>query len=230
MPNISVDDVVVDETQSYADFIVRLDAPNTGTVTVHYATSTSTAIGNVDYTHLGGDLTFASGEMVKTVRIAITNDVTPEVLEHFHLYLSSPSANAKLADEFAFGHIVDNEGATGIPAASLTDAVVNETDHTITVTLVLNKPSTGNVSFTIVGQDATATANSDVRAVTALGKIAFAPGEMAKTVTFGLLRDGGAESAEVFDVVLSSPVGATIADGRSHIIIAPNGGATVAVP
>ena len=226
---ISVDDVVVDETQGFADFVVRLDVPNLTPVTVSYNNSNVSANG-LDYTAFSGTLHFASGETVKTVRMPLINDVGIEALEHFTLNLFSASANATIADAFAIASIVDNDGPAGTPAASITDAVVNEDNQTITVTVILNKPSTGNISFTVAGQDATANTNSDVRALTALGKMSFAPGETAKTVTFGLVKETTSESAEVFDVVLTAPVGATIADGRSHIIIAPNDGATAAAP
>ena len=223
--------MVVDETQGFADFIVRLDVPNLSLVTVNYNNSNLTAANGSDYTAFSGTLTFAPGETVKTVRIPIINDVAIEATENFKLNLLTPSANAKIVgDGVAIASIVDNDATTGTPAASLTDAVVDEANKTVTVTVVLDKPSTGNVSFTIAGQDATAIANSDVRVLTALGKIAFAPGETAKTVTFGLLNDATSESTEVFDVVLSSPIGATIADGRAHIIIPQNDGAAVPLP
>ncbi|WP_297325435.1 Calx-beta domain-containing protein [Nitrosomonas sp.] len=79
---ISVDDVVVDESQTYADFLVRLDAPNTAAVTVNYATSANTAAFNPDYPHFTGSLMFAPGEMVKTVRVSLLGGTTAEVAEN----------------------------------------------------------------------------------------------------------------------------------------------------
>ncbi|MBK9662862.1 MAG: hypothetical protein IPO71_07385 [Nitrosomonas sp.] len=40
---ISVDDIFVDESQAYADFQVRLDAPNINPVSVGYQTDVNTA-------------------------------------------------------------------------------------------------------------------------------------------------------------------------------------------
>ena len=50
-PYLTVDDVTVGESQPYADFLVRLNAPGSAsTVSVNYATFNSTAAGgNVDY-------------------------------------------------------------------------------------------------------------------------------------------------------------------------------------
>jgi len=226
---ISVDDVAVDESQTYADFLVRLDAPNTAAVTVNYATSANTAAFNSDYLHLTGSLMFAPGEMVKTVRVSLLGGTTAEVTESFQLVLSSPSANATLADGSALATIIDNDAPTGIPVARITDAVIDETDQTTTVTVILDKPSTSGVTFDVAGQNVTTGNNSDFRNLQ-IGKIAFAPGETAKTVIFGLLNDTRLEEAELFDVVLTNPVGATLGDARAHAIIAGNDNAAVASP
>ncbi len=226
---ISVDDVVVDESQTYADFLVRLDAPNTAAVTVNYATSANTAAFNSDYLHLTGSLMFAPGEMVKTVRVSLLGGTTAEAAESFQLVLSSPSANATIVDGSALATIIDNDAPSGTPVASITDAIVDEVDQTATVTVILNKPSTSGVTFDVAGQNVTAGNNSDFRNLQ-IGKIAFAPGETAKTVIFGLLNDTRIEGAELFDVVLTNPVGATLGDARALAIIAGNDNAAVASP
>ena len=226
---ISMDDVVVDESQTYADFLVRLDAPNTAAVTVNYATSANTAAFNSDYLHLTGSLMFAPGEMVKTVRVSLLGGTTAEAVESFQLVLSSPSANATIVDGSALATIIDNDAPSGTPVASITDAIVDEVDQTATVTVILNKPSTSGVTFDVAGQNITAGNNSDFRNLQ-IGKIAFAPGETAKTVIFGLLNDPRIEEAELFDVVLTNPIGATLGDARAHAIIAGNDNAAVASP
>ena len=226
---ISVDNVVVDESQTYADYLVRLDAPNTGTVTVNYSTFQGTAANNSDFVPTSETLTFAAGEMVKTVRVSLLGNATVEATESFYLGLSSPSANATIADAFALATVIDNDAPTGIPVARITDAVVDETDQTTAVTVILDKPSTSGVTFDVAGQNVTAGNNSDFRNLQ-IGKIAFAPGETAKTVTFGLLNDTNAETAELFDVALTNPVGATLGDARAHVVIASNDNAAVASP
>ncbi len=226
---LSVDDVFVDESQTYADFLVRLDAPNTGTVTVNLNTSANSASNGWDYNHISGSLMFAPGEMVKTVRVPLINDSSAEAPENFYLILSSPSANATIADSTGNATIIDNDATTGTPVAAITDAIVDETGQTVTVTVTLNKPSTGGVTLNVAGQNVTAANSSDFRNFP-FGKIAFAPGETAKTVTFGLLNDTRVEDAELFDVVLSNPVGATLGDARAHVVIAGNDKAAVVSP
>jgi hypothetical protein len=228
---ISVDDIFVDESQAYADFIVRLDAPNINPVTVNYRTDLNTATygGNQDFVFTSGTLNFASGEMVKTVRVTMSNGSIAEAIENFEFNLSSPSANATIVDASALGTIIDNDAPTGVPVARITDAVVDETDQTATVTIILDKPSISGVTVNVAGQNVTAANNTDFRNLH-IGTVAFAPGETARTVTFGLLNDALAESAELFDVALTNPVGVTLGDARAHVVIAGNDNAAVASP
>ncbi|NMQ26796.1 hypothetical protein E4Q23_02910, partial [Candidatus Accumulibacter phosphatis] len=122
--NISVDDIVVGESQTYADFLVRLDQPNTATVKVSYALLGASASGyGTDFHNQSGDLTFAPGETVKTVRATITNDSNPEPTENFVLLLSNPSSNATLARPVATATIIDNDAAPGTPVVTINDFV-----------------------------------------------------------------------------------------------------------
>ena len=77
-PRISVDDVTVDESQTYAEFLVHLSAPGSAVVTVNYQAANSTALNGSDYAAQSGTLTFAPGETVKTVRMAVLNDTAAE--------------------------------------------------------------------------------------------------------------------------------------------------------
>ena len=172
-------------------------------------------------------MNFAPGETVKTVRVTLLDDAIAEATKNFSLILSSPSANATII-KGARATIIDNDATTGTPAASIIDTVVDETDQTATVTVVLNKPSTSWTSLDVAGQNITAV-GSDYRALQ-IGRIAFAPGETEKTVTFGLLNDALVEGTELFDVVLTNPVGMTLGDARAHAFIASNDNAAAASP
>ncbi|PRC51946.1 sodium:calcium exchanger, partial [Mycobacterium sp. ITM-2017-0098] len=67
------------------------------------------------------------------------------------------------------------------------------------------------VSYTT--SNGTAVAGTDYTAST--GVIEFAAGVTSRTVHVDILGDGVAESNETFTVTLSSPTGATIADGSA---------------
>jgi Ca2+-binding RTX toxin-like protein len=68
-----------------------------GAASVNYGTADGTAALFSDYTATFGTLTFAPGEVAKTVEVPLTNDTTHEVNENFNLNLSlSPGADASL--------------------------------------------------------------------------------------------------------------------------------------
>jgi len=70
-PNISVDDISVNNLSGTATFTVSLSTPFALPVSVDYATTDDTATAGDDYTATSGTLTFAPGESVKTVTESI---------------------------------------------------------------------------------------------------------------------------------------------------------------
>jgi len=228
--NLLVDDIVVGESQDYADFLVRLDRPNTATVEVNYSTFQRTASGNYyDYVNASGYLTFAPGEMVKTVRVEMINDTVHEGSEVFGLELSSQSANATLARKIATATIIDNDAESGTPEVRVSDAVVDEASSLAHVSVTLDRPSVGNVTVTYAVQAATAAAGSDFT-VFPTQTLGFAPGETAKVVTVGIINDAATEPAEIIDITITSAIGATVGDGRGHLVIMDNDGTPVITP
>jgi Ca2+-binding RTX toxin-like protein/uncharacterized protein (DUF1778 family) len=230
--NLLVDDIVVGESQDYADFLVRLDRPNTATVKVNYGTYNGSARGynyDYDYVATSGYLTFAPGEMVKTVRVEMINDTVHEGSEVFGLELSSQSANATLARKIATATIIDNDAESGTPEVRVSDAVVDEASSLAHVSVTLDRPSVGNVTVTYAVQAATATAGSDFT-VFPTQTLGFAPGETAKVVTVGIINDAATEPAEIIDITITSAIGATVGDGRGHLVIMDNDGTPVITP
>ena len=118
---------------------------------------------------------------------------------------------------------------TGTPVISITDAVTDENNQITHVTVMLDKPSTTGVTVNYALQGISATAGLDYRDF-ATGKVTFAAGETAKTIFIGLLDDNTAEAAELFDVVLSGAVGATLGDARAHVVIGRSDVTPVASP
>ncbi|WP_048441982.1 Calx-beta domain-containing protein, partial [Caenimonas sp. SL110] len=109
---LSVDDVAVGEADGFATFTVSLSTPSAVAVTVAYGTTDGTA-GGADYEGTSGTLTFAPGETIQTVVVAITSDTTDEPDETFTLNLSS-AVNATIADGQGVGTITDDEGVPTI--------------------------------------------------------------------------------------------------------------------
>lgn len=90
------------------NFTVTLSSPATQNVTVNYKTKDGTAIAPGDYTALTGTLSFAPGETIKTVSVAIKGDTNIETDETFKLVLSNP-VNATIAKTAATGTILNDD-------------------------------------------------------------------------------------------------------------------------
>ena len=87
-PVISSSSIIVGENNGYAEFVVRLSAPSTQTVSVVYYTFSGSA-GYSDFNGVNSTtLSFAPGETTKTVRIGLTDDTVAEGNESFYLNLS----------------------------------------------------------------------------------------------------------------------------------------------
>ncbi len=226
VPVISVANIVAGESDGYARFVVRLNAPSAGTVTVSYNNANATAATGSDYVAVSGTLNFAPGETEKTVLVPIINDTTAELKEDFLLNLFSP-VNAVIGNTSAMATIVDNDATSGTPVIAIDDPVVNESSRVATFAVSLDRPSTGTVTVNYATAAGTAGA-ADFTAVT--GTLAFAPGETVKTVTVPLTDDTLAEGDERFDLVLSAPVGATLPDPRGTALIAASDQPVAATP
>lgn len=113
-PTVSFGNVKIKEGnrgQKSAVFNVSLDSASDQPVTVHFATSNGTAKASKDYKPASGQLTFNAGETIKSIRVPILGDTTPEPDETFTLSLSNP-ANASLGNSQATGTIVNDDRYT----------------------------------------------------------------------------------------------------------------------
>jgi len=78
--------------------------------TVNYATSNGTAIAPSDYTATSGTLSFAAGEITKTISIPIINDALIESSETLNIALSNPGRRTRIGSpSTATLTIVDND-------------------------------------------------------------------------------------------------------------------------
>lgn len=230
-PRLYVSDLVVDESQRFADVTVYLDAPGTNAVTVDYATAnwTANSTGGQDYITQSGTLSFQPGETVKTVRIDIANNTTAENTERFQLNLSNPT-NAVLEKAKGWVTIYDNDAAAGMPTVWIESqsVEVNESDREAVFTVRLDRPATGAVELDFKTLDGTAMAGSDFAATT--GHLVFAPGQVVQTVRVPLIDDAVTEAAENFSLALYNLSGASTRTPVLVATIAANDGAPLTQP
>ena len=212
------------ESTTSASFTVTLSSASTKSVTVRYAlASGGPATSGVDFTLPAGTLTFAPGEVSKTIAFTIANDTQDENDETLKIALSAPS-NATLGSvSVATYTIVDNDAspaarfdfrtATGAPTSTVD---VSESTSRITVPIILSaaagRPITVNLAAVTGG---TAIPGTDFSLSSS--SVTFAPGETSKTVTLNITNDLLNEALETIRLALSSTT-ATIGTGSTAVV------------
>ena len=212
LPTLRIDDQTVNEATGTATFTVTLSSASSTAVTVRYASVNDTATSGSDYDAVSGTLTFAPGELTRTISVPITDDLVYEGAETFKIQLTSPSVNALIADDTGIGTIMDDGTGTvppGVtptddrPRATINDVIVNEGAGTATFTVTLAGTATTPITLGFATSDGTAKAGLDYSATT--GTLTFAPGETSKSITVPILNDTVYEGSETFDVTLNNP-------------------------
>jgi len=101
---------LVAEAEGVAPLAVRLLNPTPGlTVTVDYTVTGGTATGGgVDYDLAAGSLSFAPGDVVKTIEVLVVDDGVPEPLETVALALSN-AQNALLGSRSTLTVVIGDE-------------------------------------------------------------------------------------------------------------------------
>ena len=212
-PALSIDDVTVTEGDTAA-FTISLSTASGRDVTVTATTADGTASAPGDYTHTTQTVTIAAGTTSASFTVATTEDTLDEPNETFEVRLSSPTGGATLADATGIGTITDDDNA---PTLSIDDVTVTE-GNILSFTLTRKGDTSGASTVRWITGDDTrdganlATADSDYTAVTTAQTVSFAAGDTSKTVTVDSLEDTLDEPNETFEVRLSSPTGATLAD------------------
>ena len=206
---------VTEGSGATADFVVGLSAPSGKDVSVTYSTLGGTATALHDF--IGQSdvlLTFAPGEVEKTISILLVNDDLYEALpEQFTVQLFLPR-NASVAEgnTFAVGTIVDDDPEPTLSIAA--DAGVRGDEGPITFTVTLSEASGGPVSVYFATEDGTATGGvesegADYESVP-WGRLVFRPGDTQQTLTVDVFDDELAEGEETFTVRLSRAAGAAL--------------------
>ena len=145
-PNITIDNVTVNEDDGTATFTVILTKAVAGGFTVDYATSDGTALAGSDYTVTSGILTFAGtpGE-TQNIVVPLIDDNVPEYIdETFDVVLSNVSdPSIIVSSNTGTATIVDDEYAFNAPLV-LTHEFDGYMDYASTAGTLRTEPNTGN--------------------------------------------------------------------------------------
>ena len=211
-PTLTINDVTVPEGNSgttNATFTVHLSPASSQTVTVDFATADVTATAGSDYTAQTGTLTFAPGEVSKTISVPIIGDTVIEGNETFVVNLSSP-VNASVGTSQGTGTIADDDGVASLSIGdtSVTEGNSGTTNAIFTVTLSGTSSQTVTVNYAT--SDGTAAAGSDYTATS--GTLTFPPGTTTQTLSVPVIGDTLVEGNEFFNVTLNNATNANIGD------------------
>ncbi|HEX6188584.1 MAG TPA: FG-GAP-like repeat-containing protein [Pyrinomonadaceae bacterium] len=216
-PTVTVDDAFANEGNSGTTqmlFIVRLSNPTSQAVTLDYVLGMSTtdnpATPGTDFVSTPGSLTFAPGEVLKTVGVPIIGDTVDETVEMFLLNLINIQ-NANNFPDTGFGFIIDDDG----PTISISDVSVTEGNagtKSATFTLTLSAPSVETITVRATTAAGTATSPTDYSFFNP--NLSIPAGTVTRVFSITIIGDTNLESDETFFVNLSNPFNATIADAQ----------------
>ncbi len=112
------------------------------------------------------------------------------------------------------------QGTAPAPTISISDVTVNENAGTASLQICASAASTSPITVVYSTSNGSAIAGSDYTTTSATATIPA--GQTCTTVTFPILDDNLQEPTESFNVTLSNPSGATIADGTGTVTILDN--------
>lgn len=200
--------------------VIRSGAGISGSSAVDFATADGTAHAPGDYTAQSSTLSFAPGEVDKTVLVNITDDTIVEPSETFNVNLSNATGGATIDTPTAPVTILDDDAV--VPAHLALDATtysINEGgDLTVTVNRTNAVDGPVSVDYATIAQ----TAGADVDFAAAADTLDFDPGDTSQSFTISTLADSLHEGDETFGLALSNavPSGTLIDTGNATVTIA----------
>ncbi len=216
LPQLSINDVSVNETAGTATFTISITGTVNAPVTVKFATANNSASAGSDYALATGTMKFYPGDpTTKVMVVTIVDDTSSESTESFFVNLGSV-VGGTITDGLGVGTIVDNDVAPTISIVAA-NASMNEgtgtsaTPFTFTVSRTGSGTASVQYAVTGIGGNSTAAKASDFSGSVFLnGTVSFASGEASKSLTILVKADSTRESNEKFRVKLSNPTGAAL--------------------
>ncbi len=205
----------VAESAGLAQIGVRRIAGTNGVASVSFSVAGGTATAGSDFAATNGVLSFAEGETYKTIGVSIVNDSVNELAETVLLSLGAPTGDAILASPT--NHILKIVDDDPLYANAIDAAVTKpETGSTIlAMPVTLSSPPPDAVTATVAYATANLTALEGIDYLRATGTLAFASGVTQQFVNVTVLADGLQEGSKAFQLTLSNPSNAVLADASS---------------
>ena len=196
-------------------FEIKLLTASGQEVTVDYSTANGTAdVTNDDYIGQSGRITFEPGATSKLITVLANGDTRNENNETFTVFLTNPQKATLVSGQSSGQGLIQNDDAE--PTVSIGDVTKAEgnsgnTDFVFQVTLSALSGKQVTVVYTTANGTATV-GNADYVATS--GTLTFAAGVGTQSVTVNVIGDLFDEADETFQVNLTNPTNATLADAQ----------------
>jgi len=218
--SLSVSPSSIAEAAGTATVTATLSSAASTSTSVNLSTSGSTASGGgEDFNLSNGTITIVAGQTTGTVVLTAVQDTLDESNETVVLNISNVSGGDGATENGTQQVTVTITDDDPEPSLSIADVSQSETDsnNNMTFTISLSAASGKTVSVDVNTSAGSATAGEDYAENGTT--LTFTPGQTSKTFDVLIGGDNDVEPDEYFDVTLSSPVNATIADGSATGII-----------
>ena len=221
-----------DAGTSVVSFTVTRLGATVGAGSIGWTATGMTADGAIatdfkDFTMPQGVLSFAPGEVSKTLSVEVLGDDLVEGDETFTVTLANDYGEVISVQPAAVGRILNDDVSLVSVAATTADvaegAVGAETAFSFTVRRTGNVATPAAVDWAVAG--AAVTGADFAAGVLPSGRVEFLAGEASATVTVFVAGDAAAEGHEAFEVVLANPSAGVVGVGRAGgLIINDDGG------
>ncbi len=201
---------------------VSLTGATAVTATVNYATGNGTAVTGSDFTPNSGTLTFAPGDVSKTIAVSIVNDSIYEGDEAFGMSLTAPISATLNGTNPATITIVEDDAPPSIQfsAQSIQGSTAawsvgkNQGSAVITARLTGSTAVPAQINFAT----SNSTALAGVNYTATSGQLTFNPGTTTLTFTVPFLNIGQYTGNRAFNLTLSSPISATLGVNAAGVV------------
>ncbi|PZU07238.1 Calx-beta domain-containing protein [Sphingomonas sp.] len=209
-------DVATNESGIAQTFTVIRGGGSVGAATVSYVVTPSGA-NPVDAADFGGSLpygsvTFADGEVSKTIVLPIADDTVFEPDETYTLTLTGTTAGT-LGAGTATGTILNDDAPAPVGTFSLEGDVASSEDggtQTFTVTRTGGNGGAATISYAVAGSGTNPADADDFGGALPSGTITFADGETSRTITIPVSADSAFEKDETYTLTLTGTTAGTI--------------------
>ncbi|GEM_PF-2119273 len=205
LPQISINDITVNESAGTATATVSIDRESNNDVTIFYQTSDGTAAAGTDYTKIAFGTTFVTinaGATSTTISVSITDDSLDEEDETFVINnLATFVSDATIADGSGTVTIIDDD-PTPINLSVSANAGTEADGTAITVTATASQAVLGNQTVDL-GVSGTGINGTDYTLDNT--NITILDGQTTGSVTFTILDDTDIEGVETATLTVSNP-------------------------